>query len=333
MMEQEKREGIKQCLEELERDLLNAFPKDSFLHVKGGEQMLHAIVSVRGEFSALSLETSSENDHSQDHLMQGMILVIEQGIVLTPFLHALVHGRLALIKLTELQELLRLHLSETNAYKDEHMLRFTFLDEGKTPVFLSTSETVSILSKEGEAELLRQEIPVQLTLQQNLFVVMCYVAVSIMTLALQPIVSGLTALLVAPVGFALALKIGSHDLRVGQIGLYLRLILRSPYEIVRRVLFHRSRPSFVETRVLEDQHIDLSQPVMREAARLRPRLSMHELGNRLCFMIFDLTALVIAVLRTYPAALHFDLLTLFMWCIGIISSLGTWMILERKRFR
>lgn len=95
----------------------------------------------------------------------------------------------------------------------------------------------SILDKKDEAPQLRDEIVQQIQLQQPLFLAMITGCAVLLYQALQPGVSALTACLVPRVGLSLALKISGHDLRAGQIGFYQRKFLRSPWEMVRRLLW------------------------------------------------------------------------------------------------
>lgn len=57
------------------------------------------------------------------------------------------------------------------------------------------------------------------------------------------------------------------------------------------------------------------------------------MANRLAFLTMEFAALGIGVIRTYPAALRYDLLTLFVWSLSALATLLTMAVLGRKRVR
>lgn len=307
-------------------------------HIEGGEHVLETLTHAKN-----MLHESKHLNNTMPDAVLGAQVIARLGIisVLESFIHAgiipsiktMKGGRLILTSLEHLQELLP-YFSIPSADNDiEHLLNFELTD-GDLDDPLPAPERVSIISKESEVEKLREEIPQQLTLQQNLFLAMFYGSIPLLSLSLQPGVSGLTAMILPIAGFALVLKIAGHDLRVGQIGYILRRVLCSPYEITRRVLFDQSKPSPLEQRVIQEQHIDITSDMLQETRQLKPALpGLQVLGNRLGFMTFDIPAVGIAVLRTYSDVLHLNMLTIFTWLLGITATVLTWLILERKRIR
>lgn len=192
----------------------------------------------------------------------------------------------------------------------------------------------AIIRKEDEAPALRDEILKQIDWQQPLFLAVFFGGSTFLTLGLQPARSGLAVMIFPVAALALALKLSAHDLRTGQINFYLRSVLRSPWEIVRRLLFNGSDITEAEQRILAGQGIILSPQLIQEAQKLKPPISdTHALANRLAFLTMEFAALGIGVIRTYPAALRYDLLTLFVWSLSALATLLTMVVLGRKRVR
>lgn len=192
--------------------------------------------------------------------------------------------------------------------------------------------TKSVIQKAEEYEPLHDEILKQMDLQQQLFLAVLTAGGIFLSLALQPGVSGLVALILPVVGLGLAIKLSAHDLRTGQINYYLRFVLKSPWEIIRRLLFSGSKISDEESQILLEQGIDVQAPEKKhELAPLLP--NMHELGNRVVFGTIYAAALGIGTIRTYHNALHFDLLTLFLWGLAFFATAATLYVLQRRRVR
>jgi hypothetical protein len=196
-----------------------------------------------------------------------------------------------------------------------------------------TPKEISVLRKEEEAQWLRDEILKQIDWQQALLLVVFFGGGTFLSLGLQLGVSGLTAMIFPIAGLALALKLSAHDLRTGQINFYMRFILRSPWEICRRTLFSCSTLSDVEQAVLREQDI-ITQDLIQRAQTLTPPIAdMQAFANRLAFLTIDAAALSIGVIRTYPAALQWDPLTILVWVVSLISVVLTMIVLRRKRVR
>jgi hypothetical protein len=192
----------------------------------------------------------------------------------------------------------------------------------------------AIIRKEDEAPALRDEILKQIDWQPPLFLAVFFGGSTFLTLGLQPGISGLTVMIYPLAALALALKLSAHDLRTGQINFYLRSVLRSPWEIVRRLLFNGSDITEAERGILAEQGIILSAQLIQEAQKLRPPISdVHALANRLAFLTMEFAAVGIGVIRTYPAALRHDILTIFVWSLSILATLLTTIALGRKRVR
>ena len=193
---------------------------------------------------------------------------------------------------------------------------------------------ISVMKKEGEGPWLRDEVLKQIEWQQPLFLAIYFGGATFLSLGLQPGISGLTAMLFPIAALALALKLSAHDLRTGQINFYLRYGLRSPWEIVRRALFDGSTLSKVEQQVLGEQGIAITDELRQAAKNLRPPIAdMHSVANRLAFFTFEAASLGIGVIRTYPAVLGHDLLTIFVWVLSCVATFLTVLVLQRKRVR
>jgi len=192
--------------------------------------------------------------------------------------------------------------------------------------------TKSVIQKAQEYEPLHDEILKQMDLQQQLFLAVLTAGGIFLSLALQPGVSGLVALILPVVGLGLAIKLSAHDLRTGQINYHLRFVLKSPWEIIRRILFSGSTINDEERQILLEQGIDVQAPEKKhELAPLLP--NMHELGNRVVFGTIYAAALGIGTLRTYQDVLRFDPLTLFLWGLSFSASAATMYVLQRRRVR
>ena len=62
------------------------------------------------------------------------------------------------------------------------------------------------------------------------------------------------------------------------------------------------------------------------------RVSLENIfGKKFCNVRF--ATLGIGVIRTYPAALHHDPLTIFVWSLSTLATLLTLVVLGRKRVR
>ena len=196
----------------------------------------------------------------------------------------------------------------------------------------AVSPTLSVINKEDEFVPLRDEVLEQLKLQQPLFLAVLTAGGIFLSMALQPTTSGLVAMIFPVVGLGLAVKIAAHDSRVGQITYYLRFILKSCWEIVRRRLFNGSKLSQEEQQVLREQGIVL--PPQNNKHQLAPLFpDMHALSNRIVFLTMYAAALGIGVIRTYPDALHLDVLTLFIWALAFFATAMTMYVLQRRRVR
>lgn len=195
-------------------------------------------------------------------------------------------------------------------------------------------QTAGIIRKEDEVPALRDEILKQIDWQQPLFLAVFFGGSTFLTLGLQPALSGLTVMIFPVAALALALKLSAHDLRVGQISFYLRYVLRSPWEMIRRQLYNGSDLTPSEQSILAQQGVTLSTELVGEAKKLKPLVSdTHVLANRLGFLTMEFAALGIGVIRTYPAALRHDPLTIFVWSLSALATILTMLVLGRKRVR
>jgi hypothetical protein len=190
----------------------------------------------------------------------------------------------------------------------------------------------SVIDKKEEYQPLRDEILKQIDWQQPLFLAILTAGGIFLSLALQPNVSGLVAMILPILGLGIAIKLSAHDLRVGQLTFHLRFILKSPWEILRRRIFNGSKMSREEQQVLAEQGINL--PETDKKHPLAPLLpDMHTLAHRIVFFTVDMTALGIGIIRTFREALHFDLLTLFIWTLSFLATVATVFVLQRRRVR
>lgn len=197
-----------------------------------------------------------------------------------------------------------------------------------------TQKHVANIQKEDEATPLRDEVLKQIDWQQPLFLAIFFGGSTFLSLGLQPGLSGLTVMILPIAALALALKLGAHDLRTGQITFYLRYVLHSPWEIVRRKLFNGNHLTAAEQSVLAEQGITLPEDLVQAARRLKaPLLATHAVANRLAFLTMEIGALGIGIIRTYPAALHHDPLTIFVWALSASATVLTMLVLRRKRVR
>ncbi len=192
--------------------------------------------------------------------------------------------------------------------------------------------TYSVIDKKDEYEPLRDEILKQIDWQQPLFLAILTAGGIFLSLALQPNVSGLVAMILPLLGLGIAIKLSAHDLRAGQLNFHLRFILKSPWEILRRRIFDGRTISNEERLVLAEQGIDLPEPDKKHP--LAPPLrDMHALANRIVFLTVYATALGTGIIRTYREALHFDALTLFIWALSFLATAATLFVLQRRRVR
>jgi hypothetical protein len=169
-------------------------------------------------------------------------------------------------------------------------------------------------------------------LQQQLFLAVLTAGGIFLSLALQPGVSGLVALILPVVGLGLAIKLSAHDLRTGQINYYLRFVLKSPWEIIRRLLFSGSKISDEESQILLEQAIDVQAPEKKH--QLSPLFpNMHAVGNGVVFLTIHIVALGVGMIRTYHDAAHGDPLTLFLWVTALLATVATMYTLQRRRVR
>ena len=135
-------------------------------------------------------------------------------------------------------------------------------------------------------------------------------------------------------GLGIAMKLSAHDLRSGQIGYYLRFVLRAPWEIVRRLLFSGSTISQEERAVLKEQGVDIPTADQDKKHELAPLLpDMHGQANRMVFLSMYMTGLGIGIIRTYHDALHGDPLTIFIWTVSLLATIATMVVLQRRRVR
>ena len=189
---------------------------------------------------------------------------------------------------------------------------------------MADKHAVSVIRKEEEGSWLRDEILKQIDWQQPLLLAVFFGGGTFLSLGLQPNVSGLTAMVFPIAALALALKLSAHDLRTGQINFYLRYVLRSPWEIVRRRLFNGKSIDQGEQRVLEEQGIVITSELLEAAQKLK---------SPIADFTFEAASLGIGVIRTYPEALHHDLLTLFVWFLSALATFLTIVVLRRRRVR
>lgn len=195
-------------------------------------------------------------------------------------------------------------------------------------------EYCTILKKENETQLLREEIVEQVKLRQPLYLAMISAGALILYQSLQPTVSPLSSCVLPLVGLSLALNMSVHDLRAGQLSFYQRRILRSPWEIIRRVLWNGTALTDQEKCVLVEQNIVITDSLLRDAQKLLPLLpELYSLSTRLMFLTFEGAAVGILCIRTYEQVVRLDLLTIFAWIIAMSATIVTWMMLGRKRVR
>jgi len=198
--------------------------------------------------------------------------------------------------------------------------------------FLERDSKPTSIKKLEESGLLREEIIEQIKLQQPLYLALLSTGLLIVGLALQPSISGLTACLLPLLGFSVALKIGAHDLRTGQLAFYLKRILYSPWEITRRVLWSGTCLSPLERQILEDQGIAVTDALQTEARKLLPVFPhLHSLSNILLILTLEGTGDGLLVLRTYSAMP--DPLTVFVWVLALLCSVLSIPPLLRMRVR
>lgn len=195
---------------------------------------------------------------------------------------------------------------------------------------VTTPPRLSVIDKKDEYEPLRDEILKQVEWQQPLFLAVLTAGGIFLSLALQPGQSGLVPMILPILLLGLAIKIAAHDLRAGQINYYLRFVLKSVWEIVRRLLFNGSTISEEERKILAEQHVEICE---KKQDLTPPLPDMHALAHRVVFFTVDATALGIGVLRTFRDAMHFDLLTLFMWTLSFLATAATVYVLQRRRVR
>ena len=193
--------------------------------------------------------------------------------------------------------------------------------------------TRSVIDKKEEYHPLRDEILKQIDWQQALFLAVLTAGGIFLSLALQPGVSGLVAMILPIVGLGLAIKLAAHDLRTGQINYHLRFVLKSPWEILRRLLFDGSEISQEEHQILKEQGIVVGATTQGKKPLAPPLPNMQMLANRIVFATIYATALGIGVIRTYQDILRADPLSIFIWLLAFAATGTTLYILRRKRVR
>lgn len=196
-----------------------------------------------------------------------------------------------------------------------------------------TTKKFSITEKTEEQPWLRDEILNRLGLGKDFFSMIFVVTGILLPLALQ--YTGLIALLVPPIGLALAFKLGGNDLRIGQINYFLRRGLRSTWEIFRRYVFDGKKITPREQVILQEQELLLSE---REITAIRKQLSprfpsLSAWGDRWGFLVFYCVSIGIGGTKTYPDALRGNITTLFLWAAACIATLLTIAVLGRRRVR
>lgn len=213
------------------------------------------------------------------------------------------------------------------------------------PLFHSTASTpskraattvqtaASVIDKREEYAPLRDEVLKQIDWQHTLFTLMVTIGGIFLSLATQPGISGLVAWIVPVLGFGIAVKLAAHDLRSGQIGYYLRFALKSPWEVVRRQLFHGSTPTQQEQQILTEQGIDIQRNPDQKHELAPPFSKTHTLAHLVVFLTIYSAALGIGLIRTYQSILSRDPLTLFVLVLALLATAATICVLPRRRVR
>lgn len=295
-----------------------------------GEQITETISHVRTQLSLLPVQLCAEAEVFAGCVqLRSIISILLHSFAqhdLTSYIERVQGGTLFLASICRLHELASQlpSLADAGDLPEPCWNTCFFHDE--------QVKRYSVISKENEYEPLRAEIVEQVKLQQSYVLAIFTVSSLFLLVGLQPGISGLVVLLEPVVGLGIAMKIAAHDLRVGQLNLYLRSVLRSTWEIWRRSTFNGVAINDAERLVLAEQHIDVTTTGKKHL--LTPRVAnMQALANRWVFMANYLAALGIGVIRTYPQAFHFDLLTIFVWLCSFSTAACTWVVLQRRRVR
>lgn len=189
------------------------------------------------------------------------------------------------------------------------------------------------VEKGEERESLFEDILHRGDRQDDLFKLVFIGGLSFLGVCLQPNVDPHTGFLLPISICALFFKLARHDLRVGQLGFYLRFVLKSCWEIVRRHIFDDKPLSSEEQSILTAQGIVITETMRAEAKQLRSVIHLDFWSNLTMLVAFSGTSLGVASIRTWPLLLHLNLLTLFLWILGYTTTVISVLLLLRKRVR
>ncbi|GHP00840.1 hypothetical protein KSF_108870 [Reticulibacter mediterranei] len=178
-----------------------------------------------------------------------------------------------------------------------------------------------------ERALLFGEIMKRIELQDTLFLAGFFGGVSFLGICLQPGVDGHTGFLLPIALSALMLKHYVHNLRIGQIGFYLRFVLKSRWEVTRRHLFSKQTLSSQEDQTF-DAHL------LKEAQKLTPFYKhIDMLASQILFSTLSATALIIASQRTYDQLFSHPF-TLSLWILSYgLAAASSCFLAVKKRVR
>ncbi|GCE32092.1 hypothetical protein KDA_75760 [Dictyobacter alpinus] len=253
---------------------------------------------------------------------------------IVPFLASVMGGQAFLEVFSQLQNArLQLPVIQQNTAPTLHGP-----DQAVNTSAIDQQNQVSIIRKEDEAERLHGEIVDNKNPLTQLFLAMILGATSFLAIVLQPNVAPFTACLLPLASLAIAFKIAAYDLRPGQINFYLRRVLLSPWEIIRRILFDGSQPSEQELTVLREQNIVITEALLQAATALKPPFpDMQSTANRLAILIFEGAAIGVLIVRGIDAIAQRDIASLAQALLALaISSIATFYsfkVLKRKRVR
>lgn len=198
---------------------------------------------------------------------------------------------------------------------------------------IATLEKKSTITAKDEGNSLFGEILHRIDKIENLFQMIFLGGLTFLGVVVQPGIDPHTGFLLPLAVCAIFLKIAKHDRRIAQITFYLRYILGSSWEIIRRHLFDGTPLSAEDQIILTAQGIEITESLRTLASRLQVKSRLDFWSSAITISVFSGTSLCIASFRTWHLLLTLDPLTIFLWGLGYAAVLLSIFLAVRKRVR
>ena len=198
---------------------------------------------------------------------------------------------------------------------------------------IATLKKKSTIAATDEGNSLFGEILHRIDKIENLFQMIFLGGLTFLGVVVQPGIDPHTGFLLPLAVCAIFLKIAKHDRRIAQITFYLRYILGSSWEIIRRHLFDGTPLSDEDQAILAEQGIVITSQMRTLAARLQVKSRLDFWSNAITISVFSGTAICIASFRTWYLLLSLDPLTMCLWALGYAAILLSIFLAVRKRVR